>query len=274
MDRRHSIDAESLPPIPEEQQCASSSPRDIVSPTMSRHSTTTTHDLPSRSYFSSHVNYDPHTDTRYSASIDSIRAQSVALGDLYMTEDTQNRVRRGDGSAAPSEAEPVVPAVTSKVSNLSALLKHQNGSRNNGSPPTKHYQQQQQQQQLQQQQQDEESRPLLEHVDTGRTTSTQYHSISAVDSNGYSTQYPSHHTTHYQQQQQHHYRTQQQRSSSSWLHRRLRAAFSSLRSANDDKQSGMALVMYLIKRPLECIPAVILGLLLNLLDAISYGKNV
>ena len=57
MDRQQSIDADSLPPIPEEQQ-SGSSPRDIISPINSRHSTTTTHDLPSRSYFSSHVNYD------------------------------------------------------------------------------------------------------------------------------------------------------------------------------------------------------------------------
>ncbi|KAI8146871.1 sulfate transporter family-domain-containing protein [Fennellomyces sp. T-0311] len=134
----------------------------------------------------------------------------------------------------PAKAEP--PLKNGAISNLSALLNHENGRRK---------------------QQDEESRPLLEPVDTARTSSTQYHSIDAVDSNT-NGHYPTHNSA------QHTHRT----TPHAWLPRPLLAALSSSAPSND-KRTPLAL--YVIKRPLECIPAVILGLLLNLLDAISYG---
>ena len=211
-------------------------------------------------------------DARYSASIESIRAQSVALGDLCMTDDTPTRSRRGteiDITSTPSKGHP--PPASPSVSNLSTLLHHHHHEQNNHGNKSKfkstkqgyHYQQQ-----------DEEFRPLLEQVDTGRTSSTQYHSIDA-DNTSLMQQYPSSHQNNntapsqqQQQQQQQHY-NHHHHYSSSWLPQRLLDYLPSI----NHKQSGASFLSNLIKRPLECIPAVILGLLLNLLDAISYGNN-
>lgn len=172
------------------------------------------------------------TGTRYSASIESIRAHSVALGDLQMADDTTSRL---DESRLSISRSPPISMEPTGSSNLSLLLDQQNAKLHNQQP------QQPQHRIRKTSTYDEEASPLLQQVETARTASTRYHSIDS----SYST--PHHH--HHQQQHDHDHVPAikgKLRHSSSWLH--------------------------WIRQPISYIPAVILGLLLNLLDAISYGK--
>lgn len=169
------------------------------------------------------------TGTRYSASIESIRAHSVALGDLQMSDDTTSRL---DESRLSISRSPPITVESTGSSNLSLLLDQHNAQLNHRQqPPSQHrikktptF--------------DEESSPLLQ-VETARTTSTRYHSIDS----SYST------TPHHHHQQDHIpvIKGKKLSSSFSWLD--------------------------CIRQPISYIPAVILGLLLNLLDAISYGNG-
>lgn len=241
MDARHPGDMEQHETSP---LVETTSPKDGTS-------RTTPQDLPSRSYFSSHGNYDPRkytilfclldiylslthvsleTGTRYSASIESIRAHSVALGDLQMSDDTTSRL---DESRLSISRSPPITVESTGSSNLSLLLDQHNAQlHHRQQPPSQHrikktptF--------------DEEASPLLQQVETARTASTRYHSIDS----SYSTTPPHH-------QQQDHIpviKGKKHSSSFSWLDR--------------------------IRQPISYIPAVILGLLLNLLDAISYGNG-
>ena len=167
------------------------------------------------------------TGTRYSASIESIRAHSVALGDLQMSDDATTRL---DESRLSISRSPPITVDPTASSNLSLLLDQQNAQLNN-----------QQHRIRKTSTLDEEASPLLQQVETARTTSTRYHSIDS----SYSTPH------HHQQQQQHQQHDPipviKGKKHSSWLD--------------------------WIRQPISYIPAVILGLLLNLLDAISYGNG-
>lgn len=250
MDARHPGDME------QQQQQQTSPVVETTSPKDGYMSRTAAQDLPSRSYFSSHGNYDPRkhlgyccswhfvltrvyleTGTRYSASIESIRAHSVALGDLQMADDTTGRL---DESRLSISRSPPITMEPTGSSNLSLLLDQQNAKLHNQQP-----QQPPQHRIRKTSTYDEEASPLLQQVETARTASTRYHSIDS----SYSTATTPHHHHHQQQHDHDHVppiKGKMRHSSSSWLH--------------------------WIRQPISYIPAVILGLLLNLLDAISYGK--
>lgn len=126
MDARHPGDMEQHETSP---LVETTSPKDGTS-------RTTPQDLPSRSYFSSHGNYDPQTGTRYSASIESIRAHSVALGDLQMSDDTTSRL---DESRLSISRSPPITVESTGSSNLSLLLDQHNAQLNHRQqPPSQH----------------------------------------------------------------------------------------------------------------------------------------
>ncbi|KAF7726256.1 hypothetical protein EC973_008966 [Apophysomyces ossiformis] len=207
---------------------ARSLPRDIA------RSPQPTQDLPSRSYYSSHIHYETSTSPRYSASIESIRAQSLALGDLYMNEpdkaERDNDTKMTISPATTSTAKPSPPAALNPISGLSLLINQQNAA---------------------EQQQPDEYQPLLKHPEQNLSVPAEYQSIS-VDTaeNGRLERVDTHH-----------------RSSIKSVGDKHPLSF--LQSLCQNKKCNWTAI---IKRPIECIPAVILGLLLNLLDAISYGK--
>ncbi|KAL0095360.1 sulfate transporter family-domain-containing protein [Phycomyces blakesleeanus] len=210
MERRPSNDPRSGP----------SSPRDIISPRQ------LSQDLPSRSYYSSHLNFDAAgTSPQYSASLESIRAQSLALGKLGLDDD--------ETVADTSSCDPRQPIIKENNSNLSMLLKQQIMT------PSDLL---------------EERRPLLK-IPSEQNHYPEYQSIpigSIASQNG--------HEEHGKRRE----------SGPRSQHTAWESCLYKLDSVIDN-MSKKGAWMNLIKRPIECIPAVILGLLLNLLDAISYG---
>ncbi|CAO3663502.1 unnamed protein product [Rhizopus stolonifer] len=156
--------------------------------------------IPSRSYYSSHLHVEPASEARYSASIESIRAHSLALGDQYLKSAPSSPKEE---SFMKNPLSPVQPT----ESILSSLLKKDDDV-------VRH----------------DERKPLM----IKRHLSRDYASMNTtaepvlVDEERGET-----HQDSYKQE------------SRDWLH--------------------------CVTQPIQYIPAVILGLLLNLLDAISYG---
>lgn len=169
-------------------------------------------------------------DTRYSASIESIRAHSLALGDRYMAESSpvnspsQSRRQSGDNDYLTSPVSPVSHSTTQSI--LSHLLKKDNHER----------------------------QPLIK-----RHKSKDYHatnndsSATLNDPELGDDQETS--PTHSLDSDAHYY----QRKPS----KEFRPTLAQLKNPQN--------WIDCFTQPISYIPAVILGLLLNLLDAISYG---
>lgn len=175
---------------------------------------------------------------RYSASIESIRAHSLALGDRYMQESGTTPSNSPPSARDNSFTDPT-PDSQKSHSILSKLLKN-----------------------------DTERKPLL----SKRSKSKDYSSIQEeqTEDQGHeetvedlewhiptSGHYDSYQQQHQQQQQQQHQQQQQQTIST------FRPTWKQLKNPK--------IWMNCFTQPIHYIPAVILGLLLNLLDAISYG---
>ncbi|KAI9247323.1 sulfate transporter family-domain-containing protein [Sporodiniella umbellata] len=155
--------------------------------------------IPSRSYYSSHFHVSPANEAKYSASIESIRAHSLALGDQYLKSAPSSPQ---EDSFIKNPLSPVQPA----ESILSSLLKKTNDP-----------------------QYPEERQPLI----TQRIQSKDYASTNAPDPR--------------------------------------MADVERCETYENMQQQEPRDLFHCVTQPLQYIPAVILGLLLNLLDAISYG---
>ncbi|KAG0179008.1 hypothetical protein DFQ29_002720 [Apophysomyces sp. BC1021] len=172
---------------------------------------------------------------RYSASVESIRAQSLALGDLYMNESEQTEpnddTKTMTSPATASTSTFSASMLPNTSSNLSFLLKRHHAT----------------------EQQNDEQKPLLKkHPEQTLSVPAEYQSIS-VDT-----------------------------AENGRLERADDHCCSSIKSLGDKRSFSFSRYFcqeksltwsILIKKPIGYIPAVILGLLLNLLDAISYGKQ-
>ncbi|CEG82350.1 Putative Sulfate transporter family protein [Rhizopus microsporus] len=174
--------------------------------------------IPSRSYYSAHLHVDSNEPPKYSASIESIRAHSLALGDQYMTgsQPSSPSDSSNDDNRFTMNNNPILPAKHLQQpaeSILSALLK-------------------------QSEEEGDERRPLIikrhpskDYASTVTVERTNEHEAPVLmDEERGDMQHPPKKTSRYPKD---------------WLH--------------------------CITQPIQYIPAVILGLLLNLLDAISYG---
>lgn len=195
---------------------------------------------------------------QYSASSESIRAQSLRLGGLYMKDDiTDSTKRHVDREEAPyihpQKSSPKTKAV-SPSSNLSLLLQRKNDVSTQPENARAN-----------------EAQPLLgSHLEVTRTTSTQYHSIansiSSLDSPAPRRQSEQLETFSSTSAERY------AKDASPWTHAagRVRSSVSALSTIS---RQPTALVKRTLTRMMSSIPAVILGVLLNLLDAISYGKT-
>ncbi|KAI8986485.1 sulfate transporter family-domain-containing protein [Pilobolus umbonatus] len=186
-------------------------------------------DIPSRSYYASHIHVDSATNARYSESADSIRAYTLELGDQYINDITSSNdiTRPMSNHTEDSIPRPIVPSPAyNKQSALSRLLKRNPGSH--------------------------EDQPLIKRhlssTDYLSTVSTNTTSPSIdIDSEEWS---ESINNLLYSNR-----RTDKHRPPSNILH----------------KMRSPSAWIHCFTQPIHYIPAVILGLLLNLLDAISYG---
>lgn len=186
--------------------------------------------------------YITDSGKQYSASVESIRAQSLALGDLYMTEGLKDNSRRigyhgeqQDESLSPSSRPPRYhhTPLSEPMSNLSALFRRDKEATRQQETPKE----------------EDETRPLLEQVDTScSAASTVYHSIAPMDS------------------AQDHAEPRDQANNNI-------VSSTGIGVSNKPKRSKFWITSSVIRKPISCIPAVTLGLLLNLLDAVSYGKS-
>lgn len=214
----------------------SSSPRDIIG---SLTKAVVDEDVPSRSYYSSHINIEPG-DARYSASIESIRAHSLALGDRYMAESSpanspnqsrrESRENNNDNLVSP--VSPVSPPPNETHSILSHLL----------------------------QKDTHERQPLMKRHKSKDYHSTQNDSFSPLND----PEIGNHHDSpeHPLDHQQSYFTNRKASTKESGL-----PNFFQLRNKLMNPKSWVDC----FTQPISYIPAVILGLLLNLLDAISYG---
>lgn len=162
-------------------------------------------------------------DRLYSASIESIRAHSLALGDRYMAESSpanspsQSRRQSGDIEYLVSPVTPVSPSTTHSI--LSHLLKKDNHERE----------------------------PLIQrHKSKDYNSTTNNSSTTLTDPELGNDQEPTHPLDN---------------------QRKGPKEFCQIKNKLSDPQSWITC----FTQPIGYIPAVILGLLLNLLDAISYG---
>ncbi|KAI8091871.1 sulfate transporter family-domain-containing protein [Thamnidium elegans] len=201
-----------------------SSPRDI-SGSLPR----VEEEIPSRSYYSSHIHIEPG-DARYSASIESIRAHSLALGDRYMAESSpvnspsQSRRQSGDNDDLTSPVSPVSHSTTQSI--LSHLLKKDNHER----------------------------QPLIK-----RHKSKDYHATNNDSSATLNDPELG--------DDQENLPTHPLDSNAQFYQRKTSKEFRPTLAQLKNPQNWIDC----FTQPISYIPAVILGLLLNLLDAISYG---
>ncbi|KAI8635703.1 hypothetical protein BD408DRAFT_438751, partial [Parasitella parasitica] len=207
-----------------------SSPRDIDNGSISN---VVDEEVPSRSYYSSHLAIEPGDGARYSASMESIRAHSLALGDRYMQESSPvSSPPNSDLTPQANDAlmSPITPAQPNSQSILSTLLKNDKGERE----------------------------PLLERHHLRKKSkdylSTHDHdSLPNIDPESAYAIPPS---TIQQQPDNPHYASNRQ-------NKAFRPTWKQIIDPNNWAKY--------LTQPVSYIPAVILGLLLNLLDAISYG---
>lgn len=217
---------------------------------------------------------DPEEELRYSASIESIRAQSLALGDLCMSDkdkgikETRDQVEEEGEEREENKIskQQKIPTITTTApikdqvrqnSNLSLLLQKQANEQSETQPLLSSSQTRTTNSTIPTYQSTTTTDNKYddhEHLPTGNNLHKRRSSIQSLPSIQPITKTLSKNQQQLQQQQQQQLQQQQQ-------HRNLRYSFRSL--------SWKSIII----RPLECIPSVILGLLLNLLDAISYGNN-
>ncbi|OBZ83165.1 Uncharacterized protein C24H6.11c [Choanephora cucurbitarum] len=207
-------------------------------------------EIPSRSYYSSHIHIEEPVDedARYSASVESIRAHSLALGDRYMQESSPANSPPTNLQSDDKFLKPVSPLSLGNNSHsiLSSLLQKDNLKRNQDDFAQDETDERQH---LLSPSSSAPSRKKLHH----KKSSNNYFSISDSDPElGNQTQEGS-----IEDQQE---STRKQEQSYSYYRR---ITWKQLR----DPQTWIKC----FTQPLRYIPAVILGLLLNLLDAISYG---
>ncbi|KAI8089044.1 sulfate transporter family-domain-containing protein [Halteromyces radiatus] len=228
-------------------------PLDIKDTTM----TSPIQDLPSRSYYSSHIHHESgntEDSLRYSASIESIRAQSLALGDICMTENKHNEEEEEQEEQEQEQEDLINSETTPTTTSTSSIeiMPTSNGNSNLSFLLQKYNQDQHEQ----------ERQPLLSKTNTP-DNNQRYQAIETSPSTFWSEHRESIQTlpdlkdiptsTTVLPSMYHSTTTFKTKLHDIWLENRPTSWKS------------------IIIRPLECIPSVILGLLLNLLDAISYG---
>ncbi|KAI8975767.1 sulfate transporter family-domain-containing protein [Mycotypha africana] len=219
-------------------------------------------EVPSRSYYSSHLNYDTtEGEPRYSASNESIRAHSLALGDKYMqttsptsspSSSVKNVQRTNFKKATPStfDEQSTTHSVLSHLLQKDDHKKKKDSSSEREPLLRKRKSKDYQSNAVAHEQQDSDD------ADSNSTI--------AEDENGedegtmpYQSQPNENPEQHYRQTHQlNKYRSSQKRRRGIWEQLR-----------KNPKQ----FMHTCLTQPIQYIPAVILGLLLNLLDAISYG---
>ncbi|CEP12142.1 hypothetical protein [Parasitella parasitica] len=207
-----------------------SSPRDIDNGSISN---VVDEEIPSRSYYSSHLAIEPGEDTRYSASMESIRAHSLALGDRYMQESSPANSPPSNGSTPPANdalMSPISPVQPNSHSILSNLLKNDKSERE---PLLKRHHSR------------KKSKDYLSTHDHDSLPNIDPESAYAIPPS--STQ---------QQQENQHYASDRQ-------NKTFRPTWKQIKVPEN--------WFKYCTQPVSYIPAVILGLMLNLLDAISYG---
>ncbi|KAJ2957781.1 hypothetical protein NQZ79_g6533 [Umbelopsis isabellina] len=198
-------------------------------------------DLPSRSYFSSHAQPDIAYE-KYSASIEAIRKQSLALGNIAL-EDAEGNESEVD-LASPRSKSPLSAesGSTPQTSNLSLLLQHARRETPTQTP-----------------QKSVENTPLL----SASSPDSGYHAVNiASDSSTPGSPPLAQITSRNNKTPRRSIRDDSRRESSTWAHNIKRLKM--MRPKDIWREAVVVPVGYL--------PAVILGLLLNLLDAISYGN--
>ncbi|CAM0135823.1 unnamed protein product [Umbelopsis sp. WA50703] len=196
-------------------------------------------DLPSRSYFSSHAQPDIAYE-KYSASIEAIRKQSLALGNIAL-EDSEGNEPAIDLASPRSISPPSAESGSApQTSNLSLLLQH--ASRITPPPTPK---------------KPVENTPLL----SASSPETGYHAVNIASDNSTPSSPPVQSTATNNKTPRRSMRDDSRRESSAWTHNIKRLK---MMRPNDIWREAVVV-------PVGYLPAVILGLLLNLLDAISYG---
>lgn len=240
-----------------------SSPRDIHGGSMPN--VMVDEEIPSRSYYSSHLAIEPGgkcvwfrpslprlipaaEHTTYSASIESIRAHSLALGDRYMQESSPVNSPPSHGTS-PSLSNtndaltsPISPVQPNSHSILSKLLKRDESER----------------------------KPLLKHSHRKQKSYLSAHShdsLPNMDPESAHAIPPSSNTTTTEDQQQ---EQDEQYAYSYGSHNNQHQHTKEFRPTWKQLKNPK-IWMNCFTQPISYIPAVILGLLLNLLDAISYG---
>jgi hypothetical protein len=178
---------------------------------------------------------------KYSASIEAIRKQSLALGNIAL-EDSEGNEPAIDLASPRSISPPSAESGSApQTSNLSLLLQH--ASRITPPPTPK---------------KPVENTPLL----SASSPETGYHAVNIASDNSTPSSPPVQNTATNNKTPRRSMRDDSRRESSAWTHNIKRLK---MMRPNDIWREAVVV-------PVGYLPAVILGLLLNLLDAISYGN--